>query len=405
MTVILLTAVLYLIIHTAIDKAFRDLEHQQTRQHTERTINTLQEDMSNLRMTTIDWSAWDDTYTFIQDGNETYRDGNIIPESFVVLRVNLVLYLDMAGTLVLGQHIDVEEEEETPLDDALMESMQTGILMTRALDNEDGVTGIILTPKAPMLVSAQPILNSEGEGPPRGVLVMGRYLDDESLSRMSHLLGHSITVMRLDSKETPEELEHVQSNWDEAQSILVWEHDPDMVCGITYLSDIDGKNAALLRIDLPRDVSRQGEATTRLLLLSLLIVGFVFTVLTLVLLQRFIVSRLMALSETVTEIGSSQDLTTRLKITQTDELSHLAREVNRMLESLEQSAHKQKSIQNVLTNANAEMEQFNRLAVGREQRIIELKARINQLSEELGHDVPYDLTLLQPQTNDRKGGP
>jgi PAS domain S-box-containing protein len=47
-----------------------------------------------------------------------------------------------------------------------------------------------------------------------------------------------------------------------------------------------------------------------------------------------------------------------------------------------------------LARTNAELERFNRLAVGRELRMIELKRQINELSEQLGKEPPYDLSLM-----------
>jgi len=47
-----------------------------------------------------------------------------------------------------------------------------------------------------------------------------------------------------------------------------------------------------------------------------------------------------------------------------------------------------------LERTNAELERFNRLAVGRELRMIELKRQINELSEQLGKEPPHDLSLL-----------
>jgi PAS domain S-box-containing protein len=41
-----------------------------------------------------------------------------------------------------------------------------------------------------------------------------------------------------------------------------------------------------------------------------------------------------------------------------------------------------------------ELERFNRLAVGRELRMIELKRQINELSEQLGKELPYDLSFV-----------
>lgn len=47
-----------------------------------------------------------------------------------------------------------------------------------------------------------------------------------------------------------------------------------------------------------------------------------------------------------------------------------------------------------LEHVNAELERFNRLAVGRERRMIELKRRINEMLEAQGQEAPYDLAAI-----------
>lgn len=49
-----------------------------------------------------------------------------------------------------------------------------------------------------------------------------------------------------------------------------------------------------------------------------------------------------------------------------------------------------------LVRANDELDKFNRLAVGREQRIVELKRQVNELSELLGKVPPHDLGYVEP---------
>ena len=44
-----------------------------------------------------------------------------------------------------------------------------------------------------------------------------------------------------------------------------------------------------------------------------------------------------------------------------------------------------------LERSNLELERFNRLAVGRELRMIELKRQINDLCAQLGQPAPYVL--------------
>jgi len=53
-----------------------------------------------------------------------------------------------------------------------------------------------------------------------------------------------------------------------------------------------------------------------------------------------------------------------------------------------------KQAEDELYRQNAELEAFNRAAVGRELAMIELKRRINELSARLGEAPPYDLAVL-----------
>ena len=48
-----------------------------------------------------------------------------------------------------------------------------------------------------------------------------------------------------------------------------------------------------------------------------------------------------------------------------------------------------------LTGSLRELEQFNQLAVGREQRMVDLKREVNRLSTELGRREPYNLSFTE----------
>ena len=54
-----------------------------------------------------------------------------------------------------------------------------------------------------------------------------------------------------------------------------------------------------------------------------------------------------------------------------------------------------------LSRVNAEIQQFNRAAVGREERMIELKRHVNELCRELGRTPPYDLSLFEEKKKER----
>ena len=57
------------------------------------------------------------------------------------------------------------------------------------------------------------------------------------------------------------------------------------------------------------------------------------------------------------------------------------------------SEHKQ--LMEELKQRNEELERFNRLSVGRELQMIELKRQINELSQQLGRQPPFDLSFIE----------
>jgi PAS domain S-box-containing protein len=48
-----------------------------------------------------------------------------------------------------------------------------------------------------------------------------------------------------------------------------------------------------------------------------------------------------------------------------------------------------------LTNINTELSAFQETAIGREEKIIELKKEINELTKKIGKEPPYDLSFIE----------
>ncbi len=77
-------------------------------------------------------------------------------------------------------------------------------------------------------------------------------------------------------------------------------------------------------------------------ILALLAFGLLFIVVTLLMLEKLVISRISNLSNRVNAIGQNMDLSSRLSLPGKDELSRLATNINGMLENLERSRKLQK---------------------------------------------------------------
>jgi HAMP domain-containing protein len=76
-------------------------------------------------------------------------------------------------------------------------------------------------------------------------------------------------------------------------------------------------------------------------------------------------------------------------------LAQRAAELTRSNLELKEEIEARKLAEQELSKKTEELEEFNRLAVGREQRMIELKRQVNELARALARPAPYDLAFAE----------
>ena len=72
--------------------------------------------IDNLARFAYDYAVWDDTYQFIEDGNQAYLDSNIVPTTFESLDIHLALLVDNIGRVRLNRVYDAEDGSLEPLE-------------------------------------------------------------------------------------------------------------------------------------------------------------------------------------------------------------------------------------------------------------------------------------------------
>jgi PAS domain S-box-containing protein len=316
---------------------FADLEEQRTTANVERVISALSEKVAFLDGITADWASWDDTYTFIKDANEGYIESNLVDPTFVNNDLNLMLFINAAGEVVFGKAFDLENEQAIPLPQGLQEHLSANGLLVRHRDMDDSVKGLMLLPEGPMLVASRPILTSDEEGPVRGALIMGRYLDPVEVNSLAETTHMSLTVHKFDDSQLPADFQTARSFLFEGTPIFVQVLDSDIIAGYTQISDIYGKPCVVVRVDMPREIYMNAQAAINYFIFSILASILIVCILILWFLERFILSRLTRLRSNVAAIGTSGDLSARVSVSGNDELSGLADVINGMLLGLEQA--------------------------------------------------------------------
>ena len=337
-TLIGLMVFLYGISRIFLLDSFAELEEHHTRQEVDRALRALLNDLSALDRTTGDYGAWDRTYQFMADHNEDFLKTELKIGTIAGLRINLVMIFDLSGRMIFSKCVDLKVEKETAVAEQLKEYFSDHGGLLHHTNNEAPVRGIVLIPQGPMLIASWPILTSERQGPMRGTFVMGRYLDSEEIKRLAETTLSSLTIKRLDESQMPPDF---QAAWSflisRSAPIYVRPLSKETVAGYALVNDIYKKPVLTLRVATPRAIYAQGQTSMLYFILSLLAVGLLFGLATMLLLERTILLRLTRLSDSVNRVGASGELSSRISLTGRDELSSLAGTINSMLEALDHS--------------------------------------------------------------------
>ena len=340
-TLLFLVIILFVISQFIVIANFVDLENQNMHQNVERALNALSNEISDLDDFANDWASWDDTYAFIQNNNSEYISSNLVDETFVHSDINVILYIDSSGKIIMEKAFDLENKKEIPIPNGLNEYIRTNSSLLNH-SKVNNTKGIIMLHEAPMIVVSRPILTSNEECPAKGTLIMGRYLNQVEIQRLGEITKLPITISQINDSNTNINLEDTTYSLYGSLPVYVDSLSEDIIEGSSILKDINGKPVLILKMDMSRDIYKQGQKSLLYFFASILIVGIVFGIVILTYLDKFVLSRLTKLSMKVSEIGNGDDLSTRVQVKKNDELSSLAKSINDMLAALEKSQHELK---------------------------------------------------------------
>jgi signal transduction histidine kinase/sensor domain CHASE-containing protein len=319
-------------------RSFQQIEEQNTSQMVELAIGVLDDRLQRLDILNRDWAAWDDTYNFVKSPseNENYLKINFTDATFADAELNFILIIDNSGRLVHGEAFDLNTEEEVPIPESLQEHISDEALI-RHEGVEDSVIGTILLPEGPLLVSSRPIVTSEGEGPIEGTIIMAQFMDSSVVGALSDTIHLPLVLVTVNDTNMPSDFEVARSSLTIEAPVLVRAISSESMAGYFLLKDIYGNPAIIFRLTIPRDIYAQSVATVRSLLLAIMGAALFYAFLFNQLLKRLVVSRVAHVSEFMSNIGTTGDLSKRLTIQGNDEITKLVKNINSTVESLEKA--------------------------------------------------------------------
>lgn len=346
------TAALVTFHRVVVADRFDELERREVERDALRVVNAIDVRGAALDVLLLDWSSWDDTYEFVSGpgpATDAYVDSNLVDDLLEALDLGVLIYLSRSGAtyyeLSRWPSGDTEPiqglEAETPLVQSLIRGAQR-------FDETRGVTR--LPNGRAMLVAARPILMSDGTGPSRGTMIMGRWLD----AAFAEALGESLaTPLRFETLASePDVVERAA-----AKDAIAITEDGELN-GQALIYDLDGQPAFLVETSQRRDIGKLRDQVLWLGIGAIVITlgltgGMVYFGV-----EALLLRPTLRLRRELAELDAT-DEQARLSAGGGDETSEVATAINEMLDRLMESAAEQER----LTIAVSEQEEVARTAL------------------------------------------
>ena len=307
---------------------FSEIEKTLISDHMTRTRNTISDKLTNLNKIAFDWAVWDDTYDFIDDHNESYRQANLVSEVYTNLDIDSMVFIDNQGQFVYAKTMTHTNDEIVPISQAFKDYITGSGLLTNT-DPGFRLVGIIDLPDGPMMIASCPILKSDGEGPVRGNLIIGFTIDEHYIESLKDQLKLDLSLVALDqSSLTSDEIND--------SAIHIKDITRDQVSASAYVRDLAGIPVILITVSTDRSIYNVGMSGVYQISLFITVLSALCVILLSFFMNSQFLTKIKYISDTVDQIGKAKDFTRRLnKPSQNDEFSVVTDEINGMLDDLE----------------------------------------------------------------------
>lgn len=331
--VLTLSVTFYAITAQVVMRGFHNIEHDKARVNMERVLRAFEVQQQQLLAASADWANWDASYRFVQDHNAGFRRENLVPTAFSDIHVDVILFIDLTGTVVWAGALSDDGEQFSPPPPGLLALLKDEKPLRHFAPEQEYIACYASAERGPMILASRPILTSEAEGPPIGVLVMVRRIDDEFLSSLADSLLLDLSAFPVREPSDDPHTVDMLASLTKGSATETIHIDPAVAHTYALLRDLKGEPLLLLRVAMPRDIYQLGLRSCMLLAGLFAAAGALFAALLIVFQRRMVIRRLQNLGLQVGRVSLVDDRPQHVAIDGSrDELTTLAEDINRMVD-------------------------------------------------------------------------
>ena len=276
---------------------FKKLESREAVRSVEHAQAALESSIVRLSRLAEDWAYWNDTFAVLRGDElherEEYLSKNLGREHFASAYFHLLYLTRSDGVVVWGRAFDPQAGDFVNMDALPADALPPEHPLLQPAAPDTAVSGLLRTERGLMTVAAYSVRLEEGGEPPRGRLIMGRFMTDTDLGQVSEDTQATFQAIPIGigSAERPAQKAREQASTDEGgvdNDLRVQEPQAEIsALAELTIEDVFGQPALLLRARSAGEVLQFARSALRYAALIFVLALWVVLTAAMVIAQRF----------------------------------------------------------------------------------------------------------------------
>jgi HD-GYP domain-containing protein (c-di-GMP phosphodiesterase class II)/sensor domain CHASE-containing protein len=331
--VLVLVGLLYTVLSTRSSGEFLKLERTEMSRNLTRAVATIGTEMKALETLTLDWAVYDDAYDYVRGRNPGFEQRTLNENALRAVDLHGIAFQKLDGTPIASRQTLPETGVRQDLENLDFFLNRQNWSWTH--ESQFIVSGgLVILNDERFLVAQAPVIPASRTAAPQGYVTMIYRLDASTIAEVSRVAQVDVSLHTL-SQRSNSQFDNVLEELKNGQKDVQTPTSDHELRGYRLLGKPNSDPLVVISARMTRELYGQGQLENLRLLLSLLVAGLLFFGLTLWVLEKGLLSRLLLLRRELGRIAQDGDTAHRVTVTSNDELTEVQQHVNMSLQRIE----------------------------------------------------------------------
>lgn len=333
----LLISVVIFASQSILYSSFSDLQEKEATDNVEKVENIIDFQILHLEKINSALSSRDDVRNLMLNQHPQNLNRTVFGDIFSVGGYDFVFLVNSSGYIVYSNVSDSETSTNSSTFLEIRQRIYDDSLLCK--ETETPLRGLFLLGNDPAVISSKPVLAAPDNKEISGTIILGKKLDSSFIESVQNITGSTVRFYSFNNMPP----DFRQTFFESKNSDFMYAATGDRVTGYSVLNDISGSPTIVIRTDAGSSIYARGQKSLQYIVIFLLFAGLVIGASCKFLLDREVVSRIVAIDNFVENVKLNENFSERFSMDGDDELSRLSEGINQTLDRLRTTSDKFKT--------------------------------------------------------------